>query len=641
MMMTMNKLMILIVLALLPAFIAAPAAMGQSNEECLDCHDDDEFTGFDRKGTEISVYVDPAIYLKSVHGREELECIDCHADIDEIPHADDLEPVDCGSCHDDAQAAFNLSAHFKALERSGRSVTCASCHGKHDIMRLDDEGSPVAPARVKGLCASCHDLPEVIRLFGRGDRSPIAAYEESVHGRAFAKDPAGGAPNCVSCHGSHAIRRKMDLRSSTADPNLPETCGACHEAAKAEYLESDHWRALSRGHFESPVCNDCHGAHRILGKDEKADGDPMTLSWHSRVCQGCHMSEVLMARFGLDAERFDSYMKTYHALAVLAGSKNAAECVSCHETHRIKSQHDPESSVHADNLTATCGRCHEGATTEFARIPIHPVDLENRNGYAWWTAEIYVYLIVAVVGGMLLHNLVILFYYIRGKYRGEKKAPAFQRFKRFEVLQHFLLLVSFFLLAVTGFALKYPGAFWVDWLTGIGMTEEVRASLHRTGAVVMVFISVIQVFYLLGTRAGRRDVAALRPGVEDLRHFFENMRFHLRLSKKYPRYGRFDYMEKVEYLALIWGVFVMAATGFILWFPEIFAKWLPWWAFEVAEAVHFFEAILATLAILFWHWFFVIYHPEVYPLKLTMLHGKIPEADLEHHHPKEYEELKK
>ncbi len=347
-----------------------------------------------------------------------------------------------------------------------------------------------------------------------------------------------------------------------------------------------------------------------------------------------------MERFGLDAERFDSYMKTYHALATLHGSQDAAECTSCHETHAIRSQGDPESSIHPAHLTDTCGQCHEGATESFARIPIHPVDQKERNPTAFWIEQGYIILIVLVIGGMVAHNMVILFYFIRGKFRSEKKAHAVQRFRPFEVYQHVLLIVSFTLLGVTGFALKFPDAFWVRWLSEIGMTETVRSTVHRVSAVVMVVASVVQMIYLVGTRNGWNDLRALRPTLEDIRHFFQNMKFHLRLSKKRPDFGRFDYMEKMEYLALIWGILVMAATGFILWFPEIFAGFFPWWAFEAAEVVHFFEAILATLAIVFWHWFFVLYHPENYPMKLTFLHGKITEADLKHHHPAEYAEIK-
>jgi cytochrome b subunit of formate dehydrogenase len=174
----------------------------------------------------------------------------------------------------------------------------------------------------------------------------------------------------------------------------------------------------------------------------------------------------------------------------------------------------------------------------------------------------------------------------------------------------------------------------------LGMNEPLRALIHRISAVVMIVISLIQGFYLVFTKSGRKELMELIPTYEDLVHVFQNMAYHLGFGKTRPKFPRFDYAEKAEYLALIWGVIVMAVTGFILWYPEIFIGIFPFWLFETAEVVHYYEAWLATLAILVWHWFFVILHPEKYPVSLTWMDGKITEEELKHHHPLEYEKLK-
>jgi hypothetical protein len=64
------------------------------------CHSDEELTG-ERGGREVSVFIDPDRYAVSVHG--EFSCIDCHMDLDgaELPHDEELEPIDCAMCHDD------------------------------------------------------------------------------------------------------------------------------------------------------------------------------------------------------------------------------------------------------------------------------------------------------------------------------------------------------------------------------------------------------------------------------------------------------------------------------------------------------------------------------------------------------------
>ena len=152
---------------------------------------------------------------------------------------------------------------------------------------------------------------------------------------------------------------------------------------------------------------------------------------------------------------------------------------------------------------------------------------------------------------------------------------------------------------------------------------------------------MIQIGYFVLSRKGRKDIFSLLPKVSDITGFWQNIRFHLGKTREKPRFGRWDYTEKMEYLALIWGTAVMVITGLILWFPEFFMSFLPAWSFEVAEIIHYFEAWLATLAIIIWHWFFVIYHPEKYPMSLTWVDGKISEEEMKHHHPLEYEELQK
>ncbi len=140
---------------------------------------------------------------------------------------------------------------------------------------------------------------------------------------------------------------------------------------------------------------------------------------------------------------------------------------------------------------------------------------------------------------------------------------------------------------------------------------------------------------------GRKEIIDLLPKVNDVTGFWANMKYYLGLSRQKPRFGRWDYTEKAEYLALIWGTAVMAITGFVLWFPEFFMTILPSWTFETSQIIHYYEAWLATLAIIVWHWFFVIFHPEKYPMSLAWMNGKITEEEMKHHHPLEYEELSK
>ena len=55
-------------------------------------------------------------------------------------------------------------------------------------------------------------------------------------------------------------------------------------------------------------------------------------------------------------------------------------------------------------------------------------------------------------------------------------------------------------------------------------------------------------------------------------------------------------------------------------------KWLPKWVSDVATVVHFYEAVLATLAIVVWHLYFVIFDPVVYPMDTAWITGRAPLA---------------
>jgi len=617
----------------------AGLAYGQSVEDCLQCHGDKDFSKSINDSTEISLYVDQQKYEKSIHSG--FSCVDCHSTVKNVEHEPELPSVNCGRCHEQAQQEYALSIHATSLGAENVSpAQCKDCHGNHYVLPATDAGSAIFLLNIATTCGKCHTKPQVIEFLGFQGDGPVAGYQQSVHARILQEDPARGAPTCTNCHGSHSIYIMSDPRSSFNKLNRAETCGNCHQQVKTEYLQSVHWRAVQRGHFESPTCNDCHGEHKIQSPQEK-DAITNRFNLSSQICAKCHSSPAMMARFGLDAERFASYNRTYHGLALLKGSADAANCTSCHEVHAIREHNSPESSVHPANLQKTCGKCHQNVSKEFSNIAVHPKNLAERNPVAFYARSIYVWLIVVIIGSMVLHNLIILVSFIRKKRQSRKQERLYQRFQTFEVYQHLMLTLSFFILVITGFALKFPDAGWVRLLVSAGMTEAVRSLLHRIGAVILITISTVQLIYFIWHRQGRKEISALRPQISDLSGFWQNMKYYLGFTEQRPGFGRWDYTEKAEYLALIWGTAVMAFTGLVLWFPEFFMSYLPTWMFETSEVIHYFEAWLATLAIFIWHCFFVIYHPERYPMNLTWLDGKISEEELQHHHPQEYEAIQK
>jgi hypothetical protein len=110
------------------------------------------------------------------------------------------------------------------------------------------------------------------------------------------------------------------------------------------------------------------------------------------------------------------------------------------------------------------------------------------------------------------------------------------------------------------------------------------------------------------------------------------MLYYLGLESERPTFARFNYAEKAEYWALVWGLLVMAATGLLLWFKVLVSVWLPRWWMDVATAIHFYEAVLATLAIIVWHFYQVFFDPDVYPMNWAWWDGKMPLEHYEEEH---------
>ncbi|HZL85870.1 MAG TPA: cytochrome b/b6 domain-containing protein, partial [Candidatus Krumholzibacteria bacterium] len=135
------------------------------------------------------------------------------------------------------------------------------------------------------------------------------------------------------------------------------------------------------------------------------------------------------------------------------------------------------------------------------------------------------------------------------------------------------------------------------------------------------------------TRRGREQLREMLPRRLDLDHAITNLRYHLHRAPEPPAFGRFRYIEKAEYWALVWGTGIMVATGLILWFPARLDG--PSWLVKVSEAVHFYEAWLAVLAILVWHLFFVLLRPGLEG-GFTAITGKMQVEDLAHEHQAEY-----
>lgn len=608
------------------------------NETCLSCHEDQELTGFDHRGNEVSMFVNAADLDVSVHSG--MDCIQCHTDLegfDDYPHGEDLEPVNCSNCHDDVNEIYSQSAHGMAVDNEN-APTCSSCHDHHKILPHSNPEATTSKKQLPYTCSSCHTKQVLtndpdIKLTDSFDR-----YMRGIHAEGIAKG-IGSAASCDDCHGMHDLKRASDKDSKVNKMNIPKTCSKCHNDIYIQYSRGIHGKALAAGILDSPNCADCHGEHEILGiANPNSPVNQANLSDY--VCGKCHNDPQMIDKFGLGKDRFTSYQDTYHGLATRGGSLKAATCASCHKAHDILPASNPASSINDDNLTKTCQKCHVDANYEFASSYTHKSAEARFDGINRTVEFIYIVAIVLIIGGMLAHNLIILVRYLIDKNREEKGKPTVQRFNGNLIFQHLIVSITFIVLVVTGFALRYPDAWWVAVLNFMGIFEATRGVIHRIAAVGLIYISLHHGFYVLMAKRGRKQLSDLLPVKEDIIQIKQNLLYHLGLSSERPRYRFYDYTEKAEYWALVWGTFVMVFTGFVLWFPTFFTSFLPAWIVKISETVHLYEAWLATLAIGVFHFFFVIFHPEQYPMSFTWLTGKMTVDEAKHHHPEWYKEMK-
>jgi formate dehydrogenase gamma subunit len=490
----------------------------------------------------------------------------------------------------------------KLAASSHKTNTCASCHNDLTATHPDD-GVAAKPVD----CRRCHERQS-------------ETYGNSVHGVAW-KAGRKDSATCQDCHDSHEVLPATSPASPLHHARQAETCGTCHDKEAQDLAASVHGKALAAGVRDAPTCTDCHSEHQIEALSTNA-----TRKISEDVCSRCHGSERLNTKYHLPADRVQTFFESYHGLAAQYGLTVAANCGSCHGYHKVLPSSDPASTIHSKNLVATCGKCHPGANEKFALSKVH-VNIEAKQSAPdlgsqinWWVRRVYLLLIFGVVGTMFVHNLILFLRKVAAHLRSTGRPIL--RMSLTQRWQHAVLALSFIVLAITGFALKYPDS-WVATL--LGSSEQFRRYTHRVAGVVLLLVGAYHILYILARKEGRQLVMDLFPVRRDITDVLGAVRYLFGLSREKPKIGRFGYAEKMEYWAVVWGTIIMGVTGLMIWFKLDVTDFLPRWAVDVALTIHYYEAILACLAIVVWHFYHVMFDPDVYPLNLACWDGRVSE----------------
>jgi len=211
----------------------------------------------------------------------------------------------------------------------------------------------------------------------------------------------------------------------------------------------------------------------------------------------------------------------------------------------------------------------------------------------------------------------------------------FLRFNRAQRREHQILIITFTTLAVTGLLQRYSENTVLSFIISIlGGIDTLRV-FHHLAAIVFILQSLYHVGIIASVWFVKRELGSMWPRWKDLTDLLQMLKFNLGLTGTRPEFDRFSIEEKLEYWALLWGTPLMILTGVMMWFPIQVTRFLPGDAIPVSRAIHAWEAILATLAILTWH----MYHTVIKQRNRSIFTGFMTEAEMKHEHPLEYRRI--
>ena len=543
------------------------------------------------------------------------ECLDCHEDMDK----DESEYVFASG----KVIYFQVNPENQRASAHGRILACMSCHEDYDDDHPDFEypGEREYAQIRSELCQSCHEDVAPLHPVAEGDEAPL----------------------CADCHSAH---RDRSFEVSPSD--IIERCGVCHESELADFRKGGHAESISPSspNPDLPQCNTCHPAH------DEPEGSTLRLTTRvTTLCIDCHSSSRLVLKYEQTGTAVASYMEDFHGLTFqhLLADLNESEqeeimtCATCHGPHNV-------APLEEDQLAEICAGCHDGTSTLFAGAWLGHGEIGPGHGILVWIVRMsYRVLIPFMLLGLILNIIIQLRYHFRRRSEvGVGAGPAEEstneligpviRFSNVERAEHMLVALLFTMLILTGLPQSYPQSSLAGGLIDLWGGIAATRLIHRTCGFIFAGLMVLHILRgVIGT-VRRHQQPDILPTPKDFQDIFESLRHHLGKGPA-PRFGKFDYGEKFEYMGLLLGSCLIAGTGFLLVFPEVATTYLPGIILAAARMAHGYEATLALLVVLVWHLWGVTLRPEVFPFDTSIFTGKIGVDRLREEHGLWYDKL--
>ncbi len=390
---SITKVACCFILILMVSFGFGGKVLALTDDECLDCHGEEDWTT-ERDGETISLYVDMDMFNQTVHA--ENGCISCHEDAaeGEYEHPVPLASVNCANCHDQIGEIYENSDHGKAAldNHDELAPNCDDCHTKHNILPPDNKKSSTYPLNIPLTCGRCHrEGTEMTQTHDLNQHNVVENYSMSIHGKGLFVDGLIVTAVCNSCHTAHNVLKASNPESSVNRNNIVETCDQCHVGIVNKFKTSVHSKAITSTDKKLPVCIDCHNSHTISRVSQK---DFRLII--AEQCGNCHEYES------------ETYFETYHGRAsMLWGGETTAKCSDCHGSHNIMPSNDDGSMINEANIVETCAQCHSGANQSFTTYLTHATHNDReRYPYLFYTFWAMTGLLVGTFAFFGLHTIL-------------------------------------------------------------------------------------------------------------------------------------------------------------------------------------------------------------------------------------------
>ncbi len=212
----------------------------------------------------------------------------------------------------------------------------------------------------------------------------------------------------------------------------------------------------------------------------------------------------------------------------------------------------------------------------------------------------------------------------------------FVRFHQEEILEHWILLINFVILAVTGLLEMFVNnRISAEFLAPVFRNMDYVRGLHNVAAVFYVGMMVIHAMIAIGRWFVKRETPLLVPGRQDWRDFLNHWRYLLSDKAPRPEYGRFTIDQKVTYWMVASFSTLMLITALIMWFQTLIVQFIPDAILPGARVIHGMMGLLIVVTFMPWH----IYHTVVKEQNTSIFSGLLNEKTIRNNHPREYRQI--